>query len=259
MRQVNPILTIAYRDFLKLVRDPTRLVATFIFPFIFIGLIGSSFQSNLGSDLGFDFLTFTFSGVLAQTLYQSAASGLISLIEDRESDFSQEIFVSPISRYAIILGKILGETMVALPQGFAIIVFGLIVGVPLSAPRILAILPVAIIACLIGGSFGVIVLANLGSQRAANQVFPFILLPQLFLAGTFNPIQVLPLPLDVLSRLTPLRYVVDLLRGVYYTGSPEYSRVVLASPVFNLAVLTAMFAVFLGAGTYLFVRGERNR
>lgn len=259
MRQVNPILTIAYRDFLKLVRDPTRLVATFIFPFIFIGLIGSSFQSNLGSDLGFDFLTFTFSGVLAQTLYQSAASGLISLIEDRESDFSQEIFVAPISRYAIILGKILGETMVALPQGFAIIVFGLIVGVPLSAPRILAILPVAIIACLIGGSFGVIVLANLGSQRAANQVFPFILLPQLFLAGTFNPIQVLPLPLDVLSRLTPLRYVVDLLRGVYYTGSPEYSRVVLASPVFNLAVLTAMFAVFLGAGTYLFVRGERNR
>ena len=32
------------------------------------------------------------------------------------------------------------------------------------------------------------VMANLNSQRAANQVFPFLVLPQFFLAGVFNPI-----------------------------------------------------------------------
>jgi len=52
--------------------------------------------------------------------------GDVSLIDDRENDFSQEIFISPISRYSIILGKIVGETLVALVQGIGILVFGLL-------------------------------------------------------------------------------------------------------------------------------------
>ena len=41
----------------------------------------------------------------------------MSLIEDRENDFTQELFIAPISRYAIVFGKILGEALVA--QQFA--------------------------------------------------------------------------------------------------------------------------------------------
>ena len=72
-------------------------------------------QANIGDSAGYDFLVFTFTGVFAQTLFLSATQGVISLVEDRENDFSQEIFVSPISRYSIILGKIVGcenKTMV---------------------------------------------------------------------------------------------------------------------------------------------------
>ena len=103
----SAILAIAYRDLLKFLRDPLRLVSTLIFPVIFIGILGGSFEANLGTDFGYNYLVFTFTGVLAQTLFQSSAMGIVSLIEDRENDFSQEIFVSPISRYSIVLGKIL--------------------------------------------------------------------------------------------------------------------------------------------------------
>ena len=120
------MLAIAHRDFVKLLRDRTRLVSDFVFPLIFIGVLGSSLQAGFGDVGGFNFLTFVFTGVLAQTLWQSSALGVISLIEDRENDFSQEIFVSPISRYSIVFGKILGESLVALPQGVGIIVFGLL-------------------------------------------------------------------------------------------------------------------------------------
>src|SRR3954453_20725909 len=157
MSQVSPILAIAFRDFVKFRRDRGRLIGTFIFPFIFIGILGGSFQSNLAGDFGFNFITFTFTGVFGQTLFQSAADGIISLIEDRENDFSQEIFVSPISRYSIVFGKILGESLVALAQGVGIIIFGFIVGVPISAWQLLALVPVALIACLLGGSFGILV------------------------------------------------------------------------------------------------------
>ena len=259
MSQANAITAIAYRDLLKLVRDPMRIVTTFIFPFLFIAILGGSMQAALGGVVGFNLLTATFTGVLAQTLFQSTALGVVSLIEDRENDFSQEIFVSPISRYSIIFGKILGETLVALPQGLAILLFGLVVGVPLTVENVLGMLVVAIIICLFGGAFGVILLANLRSQRAANQLFPFVMLPQLFIAGVFAPSVNLPPYLDVLSHIAPLRYAVDLMRGVFYTGTPEYSRVVLDPPLFNLGVMAVMFVAFMALGTWLFVRGERNR
>lgn len=259
LREANAITAIAYRDFLKLLRDRARMVSSFIFPMIFIGILGNSLQANLGSAAGYNILVFTFTGVLAQTVYQSTAQGVISLMEDRENDFSQEIFVSPISRYSIIFGKILGETLVALPQGAAILIFALVISVPLSAAQIGEMLLVGFVTALYGGAFGVMLLSVASSRRAADQIFPFLLLPQYFTAGIFAPIKVLPFYLEILSRLSPLRYAVDLTRGIYYLGQPEYDAVVLASPIANLAILGASFALFMVIGTFLFVRSERNR
>lgn len=259
MTEVNAISTLAYRDLLKFLRDVPRLVSTLVFPLVFIIALGGSLQANLGEDVGYNFLVFTFTGVLAQTLFQSAALGLISLIEDRENDFSQEIFVSPISRYSIIFGKILGESLVAVCQGVAIIIFGLLLGIPISGPQLVGLIPVAVVICLFGGAFGIIIMASLSSRRAAEQIFPFILLPQFFLAGVFSPIKSLPWYLDILSRISPMRYAVDFARGIYYAGQPEYDKVVLQNPVFNLVVMAVMFFIFLVIGTFLFVRGERNR
>lgn len=259
MMVAGPVLAIAYRDLLKFARDPARLVASFIFPLIFVGIVGRTMQANVGSGLGFDYLSFIFTGILAQTLFQSAAQGVISLIEDRENDFSQEIFVAPVSRYAIIFGKITGESLVALAQGLGIFGFGVLLGVPLTLPRVALLIPTALVVCLFGGAFGVVVLANLSSQRAANQIFPFIMLPQFFLAGVFAPVKRLPWYLEVLSRVSPMRYAVDFVRGVFYTGTPDYPHVVLASLPFNAALIAGLFLVFMAVGTALFVRQERNR
>ncbi|RJR29092.1 ABC transporter permease [Candidatus Microgenomates bacterium] len=258
-RELNAIGAIALRDFTKFRRDRTRILATFMFPLIFIGVLGGSLQSNLGSELGYNFLTFVFIGVLGQTLFQSTASGIISLVEDRENDFSQEMFVSPVSRYTIIIGKIVGESSVALTQALGVIILGLIIGVPFTLLGIIKLLPIAVIVCLFGGAFGVLVLANLSGQKAANQLFPFLILPQFFLAGVFNPIKTLPPVLLFLSRIAPMTYAVDFFRSVYYFGQPEYSKVVVFSPLVNITVIAVLFTIFVTSGTYLFVRNERNK
>lgn len=255
----DAIMVIAYRDLLKLLRDPARIAYSFIFPLLMIAVLGGSLQANLGVSAGYNLLTFTFTGVLAQTLFMSTSQGVISLIEDRENDFSQEMFVSPISRYAIVFGKMSGETLVALPQGAAVVVFGLVMGVPMTLPQVLALIPVFIGVSLFGAAFGVLVLSNLGSRRAAEQVFTFIMLPMFILTGVFTPIKVLPWTLDTLSRLLPMRYAVDLTRNVFYAGQPEYGQVVLESPLFNAGVMAVTFVVFLVLGTVLFVRREQNR
>ena|SRR5438105_1793263 len=259
MTELNVIAAIAYRDLLKFLRDRTRMIGTFLFPIIMVGALGGSLQAAFGRSSDINLLAFTFTGVFAQMLFQTTAFGLISIIEDRQHDFMQEIFVSPISRYSIVMGKIVGETLVALPQALVLVVFGAAIGVQVTPVQLLGMVPAGIAACMLGGTFGLVVLANLGSQRAASQVFPFLILPQYFLAGVFNPIESLPVPLEVLSRISPLRYAVDLVRGIYYAGQPDYSRVVLDQPALDLAVTLALFGVFLAVGTALFVRGERYR
>src|SRR5881275_901431 len=222
------------------------MVADFAFPLIFIGILGTSLQAGFGSQAGgVNLLDYVFTGVLAQTVWQSSALGLISLLADREQDFSQEIFVSPISRYSIILG----ESLVALPQALGIIAFGFILQIHMGPDQLARMTLAMLVIALFGGAFGVIVLANLSSQRAANQIFPFVMLPQFFLAGIFNPVQNLPLPLDILSHLAPMRYAVDLMRDGYYGST---SRVVLSDAGTNLAIIGGLFVLFMVVGTFLF-------
>ena len=258
-QQLNALIAIAARDVTKFLRDKPRLIITFVFPFVFIGILGGSLQANLGQYLGYNFLVFSFIGVIGQTLFQSTASGIISLVADRESDFSQEIFVSPISRYTIIFGKILGESTIAFVQTLGIILFGIITRIPFDLTRILSLLPFAFVICLFGGAFGVIVMSKLSGQRTANQIFPFIIFPQFFLAGVFNPITNLPPHLYILSRLAPMTYAVDMLRSVYYSGLPEAGKTTLYHPLINFLVIMVLFVIMLTIGTSLFVQNERNR
>src|SRR5579859_139840 len=256
----NAILTIAGRDVMKFVRDPMRLVFALILPIILVGGLSGAMQSNLGRAVSYNLVPFTVIGMLAMSLFQSTMSGLMSLIEDRENDFSQELFIAHISRYAIVFGKILGESLVALVQGVVLVIVGvLLFGVQLSLSALLLIIPVSLIICLLGGSFGVLLMSMFSSQRTANQIVPFLMFPQFFVAGVFMPIRVLPWYLDIIAKITPLRYAVDLVRGIVYAGRPEYAQVVLLHPLINLAVIIVLFTIFLVSGTILFVRSERNR
>ncbi len=259
MTELSAILVIAHRDLIKLLRDRLRVFADFALPISLVLLLGPALQAGFGSPGGVDLTTFVFTGVLAQTVWQSAALGVISLVADREEDFSQEIFVSPVSRYSIVIGKILGESLVALPQALAIMLVGMVIGVPLSPLALLALLPIVFAMALFGGTFGLLVLSRIQSQRTASQIFPFVMLPQFFLAGVFTPIHDLPPVLAVASALAPMRYAVELVRNTFYELQPGLISPEIAPAAINLAVIGGMVVVFVALGTALFVRAERNR
>ena len=259
MHELSVVIALAGRDLLKFFRDPGRMIAAGIFPFVTIFLLGGSLQLNLGRGAGFNFIGFTFTGFLGMTLFQSTAQGLTSLMDDRQNDFAQEMFVSPVSRYSIVVGKILGETTVAIMQVLPMVIFAAVLRVPLTATALLLLVPVALLSCFMGGAFGLLLLNTMSDSRASNQIFNFVFLPQYFLAGLISPINNLPWYLEFASLASPMRYVIDLARGVVFAGSADYKRVVLLSPVTNVAVLALLFAVFMIVGTALFVRRETNR
>ena len=259
MSELSAVAVIAHRDFVKLLRDRLRIVADFALPLTLVLLLGPTLQAGYGRVGGINITAFVFTGVLAQTVWQSASLGLISLIADREEDFSQEIFVSPISRYSIVAGKIIGESLVALPQALAIVALAVLLGIPISPLTLLVLLPVVLAMAIYGAAFGVLILSNISSQRTANQIFPFVMLPQFFLAGVFNPIHDLPPVLALLSALSPMRYAVELVRNVYCSTQLELVAPPIAPAPVNLAVLGASFVAFIVIGTARFVHAERNR
>ena len=259
MHELNVVMALAGRDVLKFFRDPGRMAAAVIFPFAMIFLLGGTLQLNLGRAVGFNFISFTFTGFLGMTLFQSTAQGITSLMDDRQNDFAQEIFVSPVSRYSIVSGKIVGETLVAIAQVLPMVIFAAVLRVPLTTTALLLLVPVALLSCFMGGAFGLVLLNTMSDSRASNQIFNFVFLPQYFLAGLISPINILPWYLETLSLVSPMRYVIDLARGVVFAGSADYNRVVLLSPLTNAAVLALLFAVFMVFGTTLFVRRETNR
>ena len=159
------VMAIASRDLLKFLRDPGRLVAAVVFPFVMIFLLGGTLQMNLGRAVGFSFIAFTFTGFLGMTLFQSTAQGLTSLMDDRQNDFAQELFVSPVSRYSIVFGKVLGETTVAIVQVIPMVLFAVALRVPLSPTHLALLGPVAILSCFMGGAFGLLLLNTMSDTR----------------------------------------------------------------------------------------------
>jgi hypothetical protein len=83
MTELSAIAAIATRDFFKFLRDRSRLVLSVLVPFLLLFLLGSTVQLNLGRAAGFNFIGFTFSGVLGMTIFQSSVQGIASLLDDR--------------------------------------------------------------------------------------------------------------------------------------------------------------------------------
>jgi hypothetical protein len=65
--------------------------------------------------------------------------------------------------------------------------------------------------------------------------------------------------IDVIAGLMPLRYAVDLVRGVFLHGTPGYRLVVTTGPLLDAVVIAGVFAVAMTAGALVFDYRERTR
>jgi ABC-2 type transport system permease protein len=259
IQELNAVFTIAFRDIIKLFRDRTRLAFLLIFPVIFIGIIGGMFQQNLGKNLNYNYQLFVFIGIIVQSLFSTSVNGLVSLVRDRETDFTQEMFVAPISRYSIIIGKIVGAGFISILSIVGIIIYGLILGLPINAIDLLVLTPVFLLACLLGGAFGMLIIGNVNNQQTVNLLFPFVMFPQMFVAGVITPVNNSGTLLSIISHIAPLTYIVDLSHGALASVRPEYKSLMLYSTYTNLIVISAMCLVFIVVGTIAFAIRERSK
>ncbi|MHC6203100.1 ABC transporter permease [Breznakiellaceae bacterium SP9] len=256
-KELNAVITLAMRDITLCIKSPAKIIPGLIMPVMFLGMFGGQLSQNMGMNMNFDFNAFMLVGMLVQALFMMMGNGIASLVEDRQTDFTQEILVSPVSRYSLILGKIAGSLFASYITFFFTIIVGLFIGAQLSVPQFLSLLAFSPLVCLAAGSLGVVCVGFIKKASTAGMVIMLVSMAQTFLSGALIPVNHSTGIMAVFSRLLPMTYCVDFMRGIFYGGQSAVP--ILHAPAVNLIIICAFTALFLTAGTRAFVRAGKNR
>jgi ABC-2 type transport system permease protein len=258
-RELNTIITVMARDITLFLKSAASPIMSFVMPIVMMGMIGGSLAQNMASSLNFQFGLFMLVGMLVNMLFMMTSMNMTSFVDDHETDFMQEMLVSPVSRYSLVIGKIFGSMFGAVLSLTGTLVVGLVMGITMSVGQLLLILALSPLMCLSGGALAMRLIGLIKNKTAANMAVMLVVMPQMFLSGAIIPINHSSGALFVLSRMLPMTYCLDLVRAVVYAGTPEYDSVVMFNPFINCAVIVALTVLCLIIGTFFFARSEKNR
>jgi ABC-2 type transport system permease protein len=261
LKEANAMVAVGARDILALRPEwKGYLVFSFLFPVVFLGIFGGAIEQNLAAGLPYNFLQFALVGMIACMLVQYTMMSVTSLVEERETGFTQEIFVAPVSRFSIGMGKILGGSVVALAEIAPFFLIAYVLGVPLPLGFLVGILWVVPLALLLGGAMGVLLSGLFAtSPKSVDQAVIAVMFPQIFLSGALIPISHSSGLLNILVHAMPATYLVDLMRTMAYQGTSVYGPLALYAPLVDLLIVLAFCGACFVAGTLLFASRERNR
>ena len=254
MATLRAIYIIWYRDILRFWRDRWRLVASLAQPLLFLIVFGSGLSSSLGGAStfgtkgGLSYIQFMYPGIIGMAILFTAIFGAMSIVWDREFGFLKEVLVAPIDRSAVAIGKALGSTTQAMIQGLILLVLAPLIGVTLTVPTVLAMIPLAAVLAFGLSAFGVALASTMKSMQGFQVVMNFLMMPMFFLSGALFPLNNLPGWMTVLTRLDPASYGIDPLRRVVLSASG------LPGPVIDRLGLTingSVLPIWLEAGIVL--------
>ena len=186
-REINATFAIAWREILRAIKSPVSIAFTILIPVIFMGLMGGSISQNLGDALPFAYLPFMLIGMIANTLYQGTIIGVTNLVEERENDFTAELFVAPISRYAVLLGKLIGSAVAAMIALIGVVAMIFMMQIPMDPGDLMRVLALSPILALAGGALGVFFIGFVQDPKIAGIGGALLVFPQMFLSGALIP------------------------------------------------------------------------
>jgi ABC-2 type transport system permease protein len=165
------------------------------------------------------YMQYFFPGTVLMILLFTAIFSTISVIEDRREGFLQSVLVAPVSRMAIVLGKILGGTVLATGQGFIFLLLAPTVGIHLTIGSVLAAVGIMLIVSFALTALGLCIAWRMSSTQGFHAIMNLFLMPMWFLSGALFPARGAMGGLSVIMRLNPLSYGLSAVRTVLGGGS----------------------------------------
>ncbi len=214
MSDIGGIYILWLRDLKRYWYDKARIISSLGQPILFLFVLGTALSPSFKGPEGMRFSEFIFPGIIAMTVLFTSIFSAVSIVWDREFGFLKEVLVAPVSRWSIVIGKALGGSTVAMLQGCLIFLLAPAVGIRISIPVIIYTLPTMFLIALSMTSLGILIAARMKEMEGFQMIVNFIIMPIFFLSGALFPLDRLPKWLSILTRIDPLTYGVDLLRGI---------------------------------------------
>jgi ABC-2 type transport system permease protein len=234
------------REVKRYLRSRPQMIGSLGQPLLYLIVLGFGLgpvfqQAGRGS-----YLQFVAPGVVGMAILMMAIFSGIGLLWDRQFGFLKETLVAPVPRLHIMIGRTLGGATIALIQGTLVLVVSLIAG---FRPTALAAVPLAfvfmVLVAIVFAALGTAIGSSLRDMQAFPILMNFLVMPIFFLSGALFPLGNLPAGLVVATRMDPLSYGVDGLRGTLI-GLTHFG---LATDVGVLCVVAVGF-IALGAWSF---------
>ena len=225
------VWTLCRREITRFLRQRSRFIGALAQPLLFWVLFGAglhgSFQAPEWAPSGMSYQEYFFPGIAILILMFTAIFSSISVIEDRHEGFLQGVLVSPVSKSALVMGKLAGGTALAVGQailflgvGFGLSRFGLAPGMNLDISFLNGI-GLFLFLCLVAFSLsamGFVIAWRLDSVQGFHAIMSVVLMPMWLVSGAFFPGGGSTV-LDWIIRLNPLTYGVAGVRRLLYSDS----------------------------------------
>lgn len=244
----NPIgvLSLSKREIVRFLLVSTQtifpaLVSSILFMYIFGVAIGNRVDMTM---TGLTYLQFIVPGLMTMHLiYSSYENTSASLFIARWHNHIQEVLLSPLSYFEMVLGLLAGGVargLIVCSGVFCVSMF--FTPLQISHPFLLVYFMVmisVIFSC--AGMLGALWAEDFNMLNMWNM---YVIVPLVFLGGVFHPLSVLPKIVQEISHFNPLFYFVQ---GMRYsvTGLTDVSVLVCAALVFCSALLFFFFTVYL--------------
>lgn len=243
---MNAAYILWYRQVIRYFRSKPRVIGSLAQPLLFLVSFGFGFGSIYQKAGNGNYIEFLAPGIILMTVLFTALFSGIDVIWDRQFGFLKETLAAPVSRMSIMLGRTLGGATVASIQGIIVFLLTLLVGFrPQSAGLVLASFAIMFLVAVMFTSLGTWIASTMEDMQGFQLIMNFLVMPIFFLSGALFPTDGLPNFMIILTRINPLSYGVDAIRGTLTAAS-------IYGVHLDLVILLLVTAVFLVCGSYSF-------
>ncbi|MFJ5265071.1 ABC transporter permease [Streptomyces sp. NPDC088387] len=208
----------------KFSHDRTELYTRAVQPALWLLIFGQTFTriKAIPSE-GVPYTDYLAPGIIAQSAMFIAIFYGIQIIWERDAGILNKLLVTPTPRAALITGKAFASGVKALIQAAVVVVIAALLGVSLTWNP-LKLLGVAVVVVLGSAFFACLSMTIAGIVLSRDRLMGFgqaITMPLFFASNALYPVSVMPGWLQVISKVNPLSYQVDALRGLLI-GTPSH-------------------------------------
>jgi ABC-2 type transport system permease protein len=211
------VATFCLVELQRLRHDRTELLTRAVQPVLWLLIFGETFtRLHAIPTGGVPYLDFLAPGIIAQSGLFVAIFYGIQIIWERDAGVLTKLLVTPTPRSALILGKSFAAGIRSLSQVIVVLVLSAILGVALTTNPI-AILGSFVVVMLGSAFFACLSMTVAGVVLKRDRLMgigQMITMPLFFASNALYPVSVMPGWLQALSKVNPLSYEVNALRGM---------------------------------------------